>query len=403
MTTWPRVTLGDLCEIQIGRTPARAEARYWGPGHKWLSIADMAQGRDIVATTETITDAAVRECGCKVVRAGTLVFSFKLSIGKVGFVRTDMYTNEAIAALTIRNAQRADPLYLYRALQALDLSGVGERAVKGLTLNTRSVSELPVPLPPLSDQRWIAATLDKADAILHKQHESLPQLDAFLRSAFFAMFGDSLTNSMRWDTARLQDVCTRITVGHVGPMTTEYRAAGIPFLRSLNVRRSLVDQTDLKFVSPAFHSKLSKSLLRPFDVVSVRTGKPGVSAVIPASLGEANCADLIVLSCGARLRPDYLCEVLNQRLGDRETIQGSTGAVQTHFNIGRARDMVVPVPPLDIQERFACIVDAAMLLRSKLDRAQATAEELFLALQWELFRSGSLASRRWEGRCEEAP
>ncbi|CAA9584450.1 MAG: hypothetical protein AVDCRST_MAG86-3296 [uncultured Truepera sp.] len=78
--SWPLVTLGKLCDIQIGRTPSRNNPKYWGEGHPWLSIADMNQGRNLSFTKEQITDQAIKECGCKLIPAGTLLLSFKLSI-----------------------------------------------------------------------------------------------------------------------------------------------------------------------------------------------------------------------------------------------------------------------------------------------------------------------------------
>jgi hypothetical protein len=89
-------------------------------------------------------------------------------------------------------------------------------------------------------------------------------------------------------------------------MAHEYVSKGIPFLRSLNIRRNSVDPTDLKFISAEFHAKLQKSRLSPSDVVSVRTGKPGVTAVVPSAYDTANCADLIVFTCGQNIAPIFL-------------------------------------------------------------------------------------------------
>jgi len=89
-----------------------------------------------------------------------------------------------------------------------------------------------------------------------------------------------------------------VTVGHVGPMATEYCETGIPFLRGQNIKRGFIDLLTALFVSEDFHRRLEKSAIKPGDVVSVRTGKPGTTAVVPPSLRIANCADLIVMTCG---------------------------------------------------------------------------------------------------------
>ncbi|MGH8006734.1 MAG: restriction endonuclease subunit S [Candidatus Binatia bacterium] len=78
-----------------------------------------------------------------------------------------------------------------------------------------------------------------------------------------------------WREVALDDVATEITVGHVGPMASEYVAYGIPFLRSQNVEYLRINTDDIKFITPAFHERRCKSSLFPGDVVIVRTGKPG--------------------------------------------------------------------------------------------------------------------------------
>ena len=82
MSEWPMVKLGEVCSISIGKTPARKEPRYWGEGLPWLSIKDMNQGSLILKTTESISQIALDELKITPYSVGTVLFSFKLSIGK---------------------------------------------------------------------------------------------------------------------------------------------------------------------------------------------------------------------------------------------------------------------------------------------------------------------------------
>lgn len=155
-----------------------------------------------------------------------------------------------------------------------------------------------------------------------------------------------------WPKARLGDVAQELTVGYVGPMADQYVADGVPFLRSLNIEPFRISNTDMMRISPAFHQKLSKSRLTPGDVVIVRTGKPGTASVIPAWLAEANCSDLVIVRPGKRLDPRFLAYYINsaaQGHVDAHTV----GAVQQHFNVGSAKEMLVPVPPLSDQQAIA--------------------------------------------------
>ena len=99
-----------------------------------------------------------------------------------------------------------------------------------------------------------------------------------------------------WRDVVLEDLATEMTVGYVGPMVSEYVEQGIPFLRSQNVDQLRINMDDVKYITTDFHDRLRKSSLSPGDVVIVRTGKPGASAVIPEWLPVANCSDLVIVT-----------------------------------------------------------------------------------------------------------
>src|SRR5882724_1057639 len=95
LSVWPTELLGELCDIVIGRTPSRNRPELWRGEHPWLSIADMNQGKFIRTTKERISSLGVTESGSRLIRCGTVLLSFKLSIGKVAVTDIDSYTNEA--------------------------------------------------------------------------------------------------------------------------------------------------------------------------------------------------------------------------------------------------------------------------------------------------------------------
>jgi type I restriction enzyme S subunit len=293
----------------------------------------------------------------------------------------------------LRATERIIPEWLFyfwrfpptRTLASLSMTGsAGQKRVPVSFLETARI-----PLPDLPEQRRISLRLEQADRLCRTSRYALELTDTFLSAAFLQLFGDPHTNSRKLPVKLLGDLCERVTVGFVGPMVNEYVPRGIPLLRSLNVRRNLIDRTDLKFVSAAFHDRLRKSSLSPGDVVSVRTGKPGVTAVIPPTIEDANCADLIVMTCGPSLVPSFLSELLNLLLGDRDQIQGTTGAIQAHFNIERAKQVRVPVPSLVLQQRFVAMVERVERLRAVKREALRQAEHLFASLLQRAFSAES--------------
>lgn len=157
---------------------------------------------------------------------------------------------------------------------------------------------------------------------------------------------------------KLKDVCDRITVGHVGPMAEKYTEKGVPFLRSQNITPFSLQLDDIKYVPPEFHKQLKKCALRPGDVAVVRTGYPGTACVIPESLPEANCADLVVITPSKSLNPYYLAAIFNSAWGKSSVAGNLVGVAQQHFNVGAAREMEIRLPSKMMQDRIAGILSA---------------------------------------------
>ena len=157
---WEVKRLGDICKVAMGRTPSRLNQAYWGRGYVWLSIADL-QAKVMTQSKEEITELAASTM--TIVPKGTLLMSFKLSIGRLCFAGCDLFTNEAICSF---NELKAHADFLYYALGRTDFSLYGKQAVKGYTLNKESLKIVEVRLPSLPEQAAIAAVLSDLDAEL---------------------------------------------------------------------------------------------------------------------------------------------------------------------------------------------------------------------------------------------
>ena len=191
---WQAIPLGELCHIVPGKTPARSDRAAFTGNRPWAKIGDMGGVEEISETKEMLTDEAIRKYNCRLVQPGTLLLSFKLSIGKMAFAGVPMYTNEAIAALPFRDSakKRIVPEYLLWALRSMRLDENAPAAAKGKTLNRKILETVPIPVPPLSEQRIITRMLKakmkvaaKLDAVARAQLDAVEALPAaFLRRAF---------------------------------------------------------------------------------------------------------------------------------------------------------------------------------------------------------------------------
>lgn len=163
---WSR--LGIIAELHIGKTPPRGEPRYWSDGtYNWVAISDMVEGGFISKTKEKITEIAVNEIFKReICPSGSLLMSFKLTVGKTSILETDAYHNEAIITISpFRDDNYILRNYLFHILPLISNYGDSKDAIKGKTLNSKSLNDLLIPLPPLAEQ---ARILEKLEVVYHK-------------------------------------------------------------------------------------------------------------------------------------------------------------------------------------------------------------------------------------------
>ena len=187
--SWEWVRFCNVVNYSMGKTPPRKEAEYWSEAtHNWVSIADMVADGHIKSTKEFVSQYAYTNAfkGKKSV-AGTLLMSFKLTVGKVSILDIDAFHNEAIISIyPFIDDDKIMTSYLFKVLPLLSQLGETKTAIKGNTLNSESLDQLWIPLPPIKEQYRICQKLDelypvlleyeKAEEITNKLYKSFPEL-----------------------------------------------------------------------------------------------------------------------------------------------------------------------------------------------------------------------------------
>ena len=167
-SNWQWVRFGQIVRMCIGKTPARGEVRYWANATKaWVSISDMADYGHIKNTKEKISDVAASSLMGSISLSGSLLMSFKLTVGRTSLLDIDAYHNEAIISIyPYIDDEYALRDYLFYTLPILSNMGDSKDAIKGKTLNSKSLNSLLIPLPPLKEQRHIINRLEELYAHL---------------------------------------------------------------------------------------------------------------------------------------------------------------------------------------------------------------------------------------------
>jgi type I restriction enzyme S subunit len=259
------------------------------------------------------------------------------------------------------------------------------------------IESYPIPVPPLREQQRIVAILDEAfegiAAAKANTEKNLANARAIFESQLQSVFSQ---RGAGWVDRQLASLCNEITVGHVGSMKMEYKASGVPFLRSQNIRPFEVSMENVMFIDDRFHGRLKKSQLRPGDLAIVRTGYPGTAAVIPPGLPDSNCSDLVIVRPSEEVDPHFLAAFFNSAFGKQLVLGKIVGAAQKHFNITAAKAVMLHVPPMREQRVINKMVDTlrgeTQRLASIYGRKLAALDALKSALLFRAFAGELTAS-----------
>lgn len=170
--TWIWVHFGAIADFSAGRTPPRHDSILWNTGdYPWCSIADIQDGETLTATKETVSKKAKNQTfKSDPVPVGTIIMSFKLTIGKIARLGISAFHNEAI--ISIRPHINEIDEYLFLVLPHFSRQGKTKAAIKGATLNRESITNILVPLPPLAEQQRIGARFDELIALCDQLEEA---------------------------------------------------------------------------------------------------------------------------------------------------------------------------------------------------------------------------------------
>ncbi len=178
--SWMWVRLGDIVRYSIGKTPPRMESQWWGQGIAWVSIADMPESGHVRKTKESVTNIAISKIfRGNISKAGTLLMSFKLTVGRVSILDIDAVHNEAIVSIyPLCDNENIFQQYLFKILPFVSQSGDSKEAIKGRTLNRTSISNMLVPLPSLAEQRRIVAKIEELLPYIDRYEQAWSRMDA---------------------------------------------------------------------------------------------------------------------------------------------------------------------------------------------------------------------------------
>ncbi len=393
--SWPMVKLKDCCEVVGGATPKRNVAFYWDGDIPWITPKDVSNLSEpyIYEAPEYISKAGYKSAATYMLPVGTVLLTSRAPIGNVAIAGIELCTNQGFKSLI--SGQNVHSKYLYHCIKKfvpqLELLGNGATFKE---VSKRVVEDFEIPLPPLEEQKRIAAILDKADGVRQKREQAIKLADDFLRATFLEMFGDPVGNPKGWKKNKIKKGVLDITSGwsaiggNIPCKSNEFGVLKISSVTSGIFKPEENKVVDCKII-PA-----SKKLIRPKkgDLLFSRANTRELVAAICMVHQDYDNLFLpdklwsIKLNHELLLPEFFLILIQNEKVRELLTKQ-ATGTSGSMLNISKNKfeETEIIFPEINVQKDFCNAFRKTMNLKAKLIKSNELANESFNSLSQKVF------------------
>lgn len=301
----------------------------------------------------------------------------------------------------LRPTEPTVPRFLGYATDAAPVAVQKSLAGRGTTVKhiyPDELREVVIAVPPIHEQQAIADFLDRETARLDHLAIVKRRLLNLLAEKRKAIIAAAVTRGLdpnvklrdsgvpwlgeipaHWTKKRLRHISPTITVGVVVNPSTYVTVDGVPFLYGSDITEEGIRADGARRLDPDVSRKqLAKTCLRPGDVVTVRVGAPGVTAVVPPELDGSNCASVMLVRGASTFDSQWLAHAMNSPIGRAQVEVVQYGAAQEQFNISHAVDFWFAVPPLEEQRSIVAHIARET---AKLDAVRAATERTIALLK----------------------
>lgn len=390
MIEWPRIKLGRAAEIRGGATPRRSNPAFWSGDIPWVTPTDLpAHGdgiRDVAHTADTITKEGIDSCSASLLPPGTVLFSSRATIGKIGIAVVSLTTNQGFANLI--PCPHVESRYLawclhYYTNHIAGLSG----STTFREVSKHALKSFRIPVPSISEQRRIVDILDQADDLRRLRTQSDAKADSILPALFIKMFGDPAMNPMGWPVKSISEVCKIVSGATPKTNRSEFWGGEIQWAtpKDLSGHKGwILDHTERTLTQEGLAN--CSATMMPEESVLLSSRAP-IGLVAVAGVPICTNQGFKSLVCGPNIDPWYLFGWCRLRSNFLQSL--GQGATFREISKRIVESITLPVPPMHIQQRFRTMLMG--LMANDKDRIRSTQRiaDLFYVLLTQAF-SGDL-------------
>ncbi len=283
----------------------------------------------------------------------------------------------------------ADGRFVTHYLNSPRAQAIGRSSAHGQTrkrVSLKNLRQIPVPLPPIEEQRRIAAVLDAADDLRTKRRQALAKLDTLTQAIFVDMFGEPSVAVERHEVRALIDLVDSsrpITYGILKP--GDNVPGGVPYIRVVDMVDGGINRTKVKRTTSEISQQYKRSILREGDLLLSIRGHVGRLAATPRELVGANITQDTARLAIVDAEPEYVLECMRSSATQQWMKTFTKGAAVKGINLGDVKKIPIPVPPRASQLVFASRVRLVAAGRHKMLSSIGQLDTLFASLQQRAF------------------
>lgn len=378
-------TLGSVISIAKGKKHEITDA----PSNKskrLIGIDDL-RNDDLIRYTN---DAS----GTEAISDDVLIAWDGANAGTIGYGKNG-YIGSTIARLRIK----AD-IQLFTPFLGMYLKtkfGYLRQTATGATIphiNRNALESIPLPPIKFDDQIRVAHLLSKVEELMAQRKQYLPQLDDLLKSIFLEMFGDPVRNEKGWDIVGIDTVCNDIFLGLTNKV--DYvETGGYPLVRTTDIKGGKLSFENAKYISAAQHKKITKNRIsKRGDILVSKSGTLGTTAIVDVDEEFTTYESIITIQVNPKLLVNhYLNALLKNQNFQIKMLGGKTGGTVGHLNLLMFREITLPVPTIELQNKFSSIVEKVEGIKTRYQQSLADLEILYGALSQRAFKGELNLSR----------
>lgn len=372
--------LHEVATVIAGQSPASSTYNTTGDGLPFFQ--GKADFQDKYPTVRMWSNSKQR----KEAEPGDILMSVRAPVGSVNICDQKSIIGRGLSA--IRPKPMLDGLYLFYFFKAnekqIDSLGTGS-TFKAITQDT--LKKIRIPLPPLDDQIRIAHLLSKVEGLIAQRKQHLQQLDELLKSVFLEMFGDPVRNERGWNTLPFNEVGTFKSGGTPSKSRDDYWSGNFPWVSPKDMKVSkILDSED--HISESVFEETSLKRIAPNHLLIVVRGMilahsfPLAINIIPIAINQ----DMKAIKPRTGIGVIYLQQCLNAAKHQILKLISTAGHGTKKFDSIAMQKLLIPIPPIELQDQFAAIVEKVEGIKARYQQSLAELENLYGVLSQRAFK-----------------